>query len=103
MWLLLDKNGICRCMASLPQNLHQDKIDAGMDIYELEDGSFLVGDEYNPSTGVWTPHPENYPQPTEAQLQEAMIAERMAKNDRDQAVAELIAEGALPAGFDKGG
>ena len=89
MWLLLDKDSVCRCLASLPQNLHQDKVAAGMDIYELEAGPYTVGDEYNPSTDTWIPHPENYPQPSEEELEEAAITAEIARMNREQARINL--------------
>jgi len=93
MWLLLDDKNICWCMATLPQNLHQDKIDAGMHVVETDISGGTVGDEFDGEK--WTPHPENYPQPTEAELQEAKIAAKTAEIARAEAVAALIEDGEL--------
>ena len=93
MWILLDKKNICWCMASLPQNLHQEKIDAGMHPVETDISGGTVGDEFDGET--WIPHPENYPQPTETEVREAMIAAKTIELQRAEAVAALIIAGEL--------
>ena len=97
MWLLLDKNSICRCMASLPQNLHQDKIDAGMHPVETDIEGGTVGDEFDGEK--WILHPENYPQPSEAEVLEALITAKAAEIQRAEAVDALKASGDLPPDY----
>jgi hypothetical protein len=60
-----------------------------MDLYELADGPYLVGDEYNPTTGKWTPHPENYPQPTAEELEEAAVTAEVDRFNREKARERL--------------
>jgi len=94
MLLLLDENGIVRCMASVECNLHADKVAAGMTVVEAERGG-TVGDHYNPDTDVWTPHPENYAKPSADEVREAKIQAEIARAAREQAVAVLTAQGEL--------
>ena len=92
MWLLLDADGIVRCMASEECNLHADKLAAGMKAVQAERGG-TVGDHYDPQTGKWTPHPENYPQPSATELREAKISAEV----RAMAEERLVARGELDA------
>ena len=99
IYILLDKNNIVRCIASEECNLHENKLH--MDKYYVESKG-TVGDEYDPETNLWILRPENYPQPTEKQKQKMLVNERERKIIKNQAIAELIAEGLLPPDYEPG-
>ena len=94
MYLLLDKNNIVRCMASEACNLHKDKLVAGMKKAEANYGG-ICGDKYDPETGMWEAHPENYPQPSEEEMQEQKILAEIIKITREQAIKNLRERGEL--------
>lgn len=96
MYLLLDENNIVRCLASEECNLHKDKIAADMEMVEANYGG-IVGDKYFPEEDRWEKHPENYPQPTEEEINEAKILAKM----RELAVEALKKDGELPPGYQK--
>ena len=67
LFILVDKENIIRCIVSERENLHQDKIDQGMEMFELagEDyGERIIdifpGDWFDPETGNITSNPENH-------------------------------------------
>lgn len=86
VFILVDEKNIVRCVASDECNLHKDKLH--MTKYQVELEGF-IGDEYK--DGKWKAKPENYVQPTEKQLEEKLINERI----REIAIRELKAEGKL--------
>lgn len=94
MYLLLDEDNIVRCIASAECNLHKDKIAAGMQQVEAEYGG-ICGDKYFPKEDRWEKHPENYPQPTEKEINEAKIGAKL----RQIAIDALVAEGELPPDY----
>ena len=94
MYLLLDENNIVRCMASEECNLHKNKVAAGMRKVEANYGG-ICGDKYDPNAKEWEAHPENYPQPTEAELQEKLIQDEIAQLTREQAIQNLKDRGEL--------
>lgn len=94
MYLLLDKNNIVRCMASEECNLHKDKLAAGMRKVEAVYGG-VVGDKYFPDERRWETHPENYPKPSEKELNEAKITAKM----REMAIQALKNAGELPPDY----
>ena len=79
-------------MASEECNLHRDKLH--MKKYYME-AKGTVGDEYNPKTKKWKVHPENYPKPSQAELNETKIQQEMRKI----AIANLKASGELPPDY----
>ncbi len=96
--ILLDALNIVRCMATEIENLHQSKIDAGMTTHAVEmEGT--VGDEYDPSSKVWTVHPENYAQPTEDEVNERKIQVKINATARADAITALKTSSDLPADF----
>lgn len=95
-FIAVDENNIVRCKATERGNIHPDKED--MDLYYVECGGF-VGDEYDANTDTWTPHPENYPKPTEAQVIEAKIKAEEKVLQRTQAIQSLKDRGELPADY----
>lgn len=97
VYILLDENNIVRCVASEECNLHKNKL--YMKKYYVKAGKGVVGDEYDPKTDLWISRPENYPQPTKAETQQALVEERKNKIIENQAIAELIAEGSLPPDY----
>ncbi len=97
-FILIDENKIVRCMATEARNLHQSKIDAGMETLFVEYGG-IVGDEYDKDAKKWTPHPENYAQPSEAQINEGKIATKINELARTEAIADLKGTGDLPAEY----
>lgn len=97
-FILIDENKIVRCMATEVENLHQDKIDAGMETLFVEYGG-VVGDEYDKNTETWTARPENYPQPSEAEVNEAKIVAKINETQRATAIADLITSEDLPADY----
>ena len=86
VYILIDENNIVRCMASEECNLHKGKL--YMKKYHLE-AKGTVGDEYNAETDEWTPRPENYRQPSEEDLYEIKIGEKL----REIAIREIETEG----------
>lgn len=99
MYLLLDENNIVRCMASEESNLHEDKIDAGMRKVNCSNPKGTVGDKYDHEQNAWEAHPENYPQPTEAEINEQLIRDEVVKIQREQAITNLKDSGKLPSDF----
>lgn len=99
MYLLLDEDNIVRCVASKECNLHKDKIASGMRQVSCTDPKGTVGDIYDPETGEWEKHPENYPQPTEKEVQERKIQEEIQRLTREQAIQNLKDSGKLPPNF----
>lgn len=79
-------------MASEKANLHQDK--QHMKLYYVEYGG-IVGDKYFPLEDRWEKHPENYPQPTEKEINESKIAAKI----REIAIGALKEEGELPPDY----
>ena len=96
VFITVDDQQIVRCVASEICNIHEDK--RGMAIHYVEKGG-TVGDEYNVGTDTWTPHPENYPQPSQEQIYERKITEKQKELQREAAVSVLKAEGELPADY----
>lgn len=76
VYIAVDENNIVRCLVSDRCNIHKDK--EHLSIYHVEFKG-IVGDEYNAETDEWIPHPENYPKPSENQLNEAKIARKIRK------------------------
>ena len=98
-YILVDKNKIVRCIASLECNLHADKL--YMDKYYVKCKG-TIGDEYNSKTDSWISKPENHTQPSEKQKQGMLINKRKNKIIENQAITELIAEGLLPPDYEPG-
>jgi hypothetical protein len=96
IFILVDENNIIRCIASEEVNLHADKLD--MDKYYVEMQG-AVGDEYDSNTDTWTPRPENYPQPTQDQIDETKISDEMLALQRTEAIQSLIVKGDLPPDY----
>ena len=96
VFIAVDENQVVRCMASERCNIHRDK--QYMDIYYV-DRKGTVGDEYDTATDTWTARPENYPQPSEAQIAEKKITTEMQAIQRAQAIQSLKDRGELPADF----
>lgn len=94
IFILVDEKSIVRCMASEKSNLHKDKLH--MKKYHVEDKG-TVGDEYDVKTDEWIARPENYPQPTEKDLNEAKIGRKMRK----LAIDSLKSEGELPEDYEE--
>lgn len=90
MYLLLDENNVVRCMASEECNLHKDKIAAGMKQVQCANSKGIVGDKYFYGEDKWEAHPENYPQPTEEEVQEQRIQAEMTRLVRKQAIQNLL-------------
>jgi len=113
MFIQVDEGNIIRCMATRYDNLHADKMH--MKIYEVEPGEYRPGDRFEGideeekevtnelgelkvvaiKTLRFTPIPENYPQPTQDELNEQKIQQEM----RAQAINTLIARGELPINY----
>lgn len=93
VFILVDKDSIVRCMASEECNLHKNKLH--MSKYYVEPGNGTVGDKYFSATDIWEKHPENYPQPSETEINEAKINAKIRK----LAIEALIAEGELPPDY----
>ena len=93
MFLLLDENNIIRCIASEECNLHKDKL--YMKKIKTKKSGFIVGDEFNPETEEVVKKPENYPQPSESDINEKKVADEI----RRIAVSNLILSGELPEGY----
>lgn len=92
VFILVDDSKIVRCVASEECNLHKDKLD--MDKYYTE-WQGRCGDEYDPDTDTWTPRPENYPPPDQAEIDEQKIKKEM----RTVAIQSLIDKGELPPDY----
>jgi hypothetical protein len=97
-YILLDESNIVRCMASDECALHKDKLHMNKQRVDLT--GHVVGDEYDPETGTWTSHPENYPQPTEAQVAETKIRAEIKAMQRAGAIQSLKDKNELPADFE---
>lgn len=102
LFILVDKNNIIRCVASSQKLLHQDKIDAGMKMYELTEEKYgdslsniFPGDEYDEATGQIINRPENYPPLPEELLNKTKIQEELEL----MAVERLIQRGELPSDY----
>lgn len=96
VFILVDENNIIRCLAGKEVNLHKDKLD--MDKYHIEMQG-IVGDEYDPDTDTWTPRPENYPQPTQEQVDDAKIKAEVVAIQRAEAIQSLKDKGELPIDY----
>ena len=83
-------------MVSKECNLHDDKLH--MDKYHVETQG-RVGDEYDSKTDTWTPRPENYPQPTQYQVDEKKIQAEIQAVQRAEAIQSLIVKGELPPDY----
>lgn len=94
--ILVDENNIVRCIATDECNLHEDKLH--MDKYYVEMKG-IPGDEYNSETDTWTPRPDNYPQPSEAEISEAKIQAEIATITRTMAIQNLKDRAELPAEY----
>ena len=84
LFILVDSTGIIQCVATERENLHQDKIAAGMKEYELTDEVYgeqlnevFPGDEYNPKTGHIISRPENHAPIPEEMIVQAKIEDEM--------------------------
>ena len=84
------------------ENLHQDKIAAGMKEYELTDEVYgeqlnevFPGDEYNPKTGHFISRPENHASLPEELIIQAKITEEM----KAIAIERLVQRGEIPSGY----
>lgn len=96
IFILVDGNKIVRCMATEESNLHSDKLH--MSKYFVERKG-TVGDEYDTSTDAWTPKPENYPQPSQDEIDEGKIQTEIIEIQRAEAVQSLKGKGDLPPDF----
>lgn len=99
VYILVDKNKIIREIASEEVNLNKKNLH--MDKYHVEFRG-IIGDEYSLSNDTWIARPENYLQPTDRERHEVLIRNRKHKIVRNQAIAELIAEGLLPPDYESG-
>jgi hypothetical protein len=101
MWIRRGKTtGTVVCIASDDANLHDSYGDVLRLVESYEDlelspehGLGRVGDVFKNNT--WTEHPENYPQPSEAQVNEAKVTAKVNELARSRAIQILIAEGEL--------
>jgi len=76
-------------MTSEVCNLHKDKIVAGMKQVTVDKANGTVGDLYDSETDTWEAHPENYPRPSEKEVQEQKIQEEVHRLTREQAIRNL--------------
>lgn len=102
LFILVDEAGTIRCVATEKENLHQDKIAAGMKEYELTDEVYgeqlnevFPGDEYNPKTGQFISRPENHASLPEELIIQAKITEEM----KAIAIERLVQRGEIPSGY----
>lgn len=102
LFILVDSTGIIQCVATERENLHQDKIAAGMKEYELTDEVYgeqlnevFPGDEYNPKTGQFISRPENHASLPEELIIQAKITEEM----KAIAIERLDQRGEIPSGY----
>ena len=102
LFILVDSTGIIQCVATERENLHQDKIAAGMKEYELTDEVYgeqlnevFPGDEYNPKTGHFISRPENHASLPEGLIIQAKITEEM----KAIAIERLVQRGEIPSGY----
>jgi len=102
LFILVDSTGIIQCVATERENLHQDKIAAGMKEYELTDEVYgeqlnevFPGDEYNPKTGHFISRPENHASLPEELIIQAKITEEM----KAIAIERLVQRGEIPSGY----
>jgi hypothetical protein len=91
-FILLDENNIVRCMASEECNLHDDK--SHMKKLLVNIGG-IVGDKYDSKTKIWTPKPENYPDPNDEDLIKTKMLEIQQNELRQKAIDALVDEGKL--------
>lgn len=96
VFILIDESNIVRCMASEECNLHKDKLE--LDKYQV-DKQGTVGDEYDLDTDTWTPRPENYPQPSQEEIEDAKIKKEMEAIQRAEAIQSLKDKGELPPDY----
>ena len=85
-------------MATEECNLHNDKLHMNK-YYVKRQGT--VGDEYNSKIDKWIPRPENYPQPTETEINEAKIQTEIVLIQRTEAIQNLKDKGELPTDYGK--
>lgn len=102
LFILVDDAGIIQCVATERENLHQDKIAAGMKEYELTDEVYgeqlnevFPGDEYNPKTGHIINRPENHASLPEELIIQAKITEEM----KAIAIERLVQRGEIPSDY----
>ena len=91
VYILVDDNHIVRCLATNECNLHKDKLTMNKFYVELQG---RVGDEYR--NGKWTAKPENYPKPTEEELNEQKISDEI----RAMAIERLKDREEIPSDFE---
>lgn len=93
MYFLVDDNNTVKCIASHESNLHADKLETMRRFHGPMGGT--VGDEYNAITEEWTARPENYPQPSQDELNEVLIQNEI----RREAIDRLTNSGELPQDY----
>ncbi len=96
-YILVDDNKIVRCIASKECNLHTNKLH--MKKYHVEAGG-TVGDAYDSKKKKWISHPENYPKPSETEINEQKIRKEIIKITRKQAIENLKASNELPQDYE---
>lgn len=94
VYILVDENSIVRDLASEKCNLEG----VGM-IEHYVDFIGIVGDEYDSETDTWISRPENYPQPSEAEINEIKIEEEMKILTRATAIQNLKDREELPTTY----
>lgn len=95
-YILVDENRIVRCISTEECTLHTDKLH--MDKYYVQIGG-IPGDEYDSETDTWISRPENYPQPTETDINEAKIQAEIVSLTRTTAIQNLKDKGELPIDY----
>jgi len=102
LFILVDSTGIIQCVATERENLHQDKIAAGMKAHELTDEVYgaqlnevFPGAEYTPKTGHIISRPENHASLPEELIIQAKITEEM----KAIAIERLVQRGEIPSGY----
>jgi len=98
VYILVVESNIVRCIATDECNLHIDKL--SMDKYYVEMQG-VPGDEYNAKKNTWTSRPENYPQPTKAEINEEKIQAEMLAIAREVAIQTLKDKGELSVNYNQ--
>ena len=83
VYIIVDKDGIIKCMASETQNLWEMDEWGKVDTHYVERRG-TVGDYYDKIKDEWIPKPENYPKPNKQEIEQLILGLIKKKSDTEQ-------------------
>jgi len=75
VFIYVDENKIVKCIATDESNIWKDAAWGLVKKLRVGFGG-TIGDEYDEASGEWTPHPENYPKKSRAEVDANKYIER---------------------------